>query len=296
MMNKKKLMNNKYFIAALFLLPAVIFSLIYLIIPIPLSTYYSFFKWDGIGAMEFLGLENWSKLLSDPIFWSSMANNFKLVLISLVVQIPIALFLAVLLTRKIKGANFFKTIFFVPMLLSSIAVAFLWRYMYDPTFGLINGFLNLVGLEQLTRSWLGDSSIAFYSASAPIQWRFIPLYMIIFMAAISNIPKQLYEAAEIDGANNWQSFFYVTLPMLRSTVVNASVLIIVGSLKYFAMIFALTGGGPNHASELMATYLYTKSFTEMNMGYGSTISVALFLVALIVSVVFLNFSKKDVRN
>ncbi len=295
-MNKKELLNNKYFIAALFLLPAVLFSLVYLIIPIPLSAYYSFFKWDGIGAMEFLGLNNWSKLLNDPIFWSSMANNFKLVAISLVVQIPIALFLAVLLTRKIKGASFFKTIYFVPMLLSSIAVAFLWRYMYDPTFGLINGVLNLVGLEQFTQSWLGNPDIAFYSVAAPIQWRFIPLYMIIFMAGISNIPEQLYEAAKIDGASNLQSFFFVTLPMLRSTVVNASVLIIVGSLKYFAMIFALTGGGPNHASELMATYLYSKSFTEMNMGYGSTISVALFLVALIVSVVFLNLSKKDVRN
>lgn len=295
-MIKKKLSGNKYFVAALFLLPAVLFSLVYLIIPIPLSAYYSFFEWNGIGAMEFLGLDNWFELFSDPIFWSSMGNNFKLVAISLIFQIPIGLFLAVLLTRKIKGASFFKTIFFVPMLISSIAVALLWRYMYDPTFGLINGFLNAVGLEQLALNWLGDSNIAFYSASAPIQWRFIPLYMIIFMAGISNIPKQLYEAAEIDGANNLQTFFYVTLPMLRSTVVNASVLIIVGSLKYFAMIFALTGGGPNHASEVMATYLYSKSFTEMNMGYGSTISVALFLIALIVSVVFLRFSKKDVRN
>ncbi|MFW6270815.1 MAG: carbohydrate ABC transporter permease [Bacillota bacterium] len=295
-MIKKDLLSNKYFVAALFLLPALLFSLVYLIIPIPLSAYYSFFKWDGIGAMEFLGFDNWIKLFRDPIFWSSMGNNFKLVAISLIVQIPIALFLAVLLTRKIKGASFFKTIFFVPMLISSVAVALLWRYMYDPSFGLFNSFLNLIGLEQFTQSWLGNADIAFYSASAPIQWRFIPLYMIIFMAAIANIPKQLYEAAEIDGANNWQSFIYVTLPILRSTVVNASVLIIVGSLKYFAMIFALTGGGPNHASEVMATYLYSKSFTEMNMGYGSTISVALFLVALIVSVVFLRFSKKDVRN
>lgn len=246
--------------------------------------------------MKFLGIDNWAQLFSDTVFWKSVINNFKLVAISLIIQIPIALFLAVLLTRQIKGINFFKTIFFIPMLLSSIAVAFLWRYMYDPTFGLINGILNLVGLGHLTQSWLGDSSIAFYAAAAPIQWRFIPLYMIIFMAAISGIPEQLYEAAEIDGANNWQIFFFVTLPMLRGTVINASVLIIVGSLKYFAMIYALTGGGPNHASELMATYLYTKSFTEMNMGYGSTVSVALFLIALIVSVLFLRFNKKDIRN
>jgi raffinose/stachyose/melibiose transport system permease protein len=290
------LLSNKYFVAALFLVPALFFALVYLIIPIPLSAYYSFFKWDGIGAMKFLGIDNWVHLFSDMVFWKSVINNFKLVAISLIVQIPIALFLAVLLTRKIKGINFFKTIFFIPMLLSSIAVAFLWRYMYDPTFGLINGVLNLIGLDQLTQSWLGDSGIAFYAAAAPIQWRFIPLYMIIFMAGISGIPEQLYEAAEIDGANNWQIFFFVTLPMLRGTVINASVLIIVGSLKYFAMIYALTGGGPNHASELMATYLYTKSFTEMNMGYGSTVSVALFLIALIVSVLFLRFNKKDIRN
>lgn len=295
-MKRDNLLSDKYFVAALFLVPALFFALVYLIIPIPLSAYYSFFKWDGIGAMKFLGMDNWAKLFSDTVFWKSVMNNFKLVAISLIVQIPIALFLAVLLTRQIKGINFFKTIFFIPMLLSSIAVAFLWRYMYDPTFGLINGLLNLIGLDQLTQSWLGSSSIAFYAAAAPIQWRFIPLYMIIFMAGISGIPEQLYEAAEIDGANNWQIFFFVTLPMLRGTVINASVLIIVGSLKYFAMIYALTGGGPNHASELMATYLYTKSFTEMNMGYGSTVSVALFLIALIVSVLFLRFNKKDIRN
>lgn len=287
--------SNK-FIACLFLLPAVFFAVLYLVIPIPLSAYYSFFKWSGIGEKALIGWQNWFKLLQDEIFWLAVSNNFKLVFISLTIQIPIAVVLAVLLTRKIKGANIFKTIYFIPMLISSVAVALLWRYMYDPTFGLINGVLSKIGLDGLTNSWLGNPDIAFYSAVAPIQWRFLPLYIIIFMAAISGIPKQLYEAAEIDGANSLQSFFYVTLPLLRPIVVNAAVLVIVGSLKYFAMIFALTGGGPNHASELMATYMYQKAFREMNMGYGSAISIALFITAFVVSLLFLGVTKKDVRE
>ncbi|MTI59686.1 MAG: sugar ABC transporter permease [Firmicutes bacterium] len=295
-MEKNKFFKSNLFIASLFLLPAVIFSLVYLISPIPFSAFYSFFKWNGIGKGIFIGWKNWVKLIHDEIFWLAVANNFKLVFISLVGQIPPAIILAVLLTRKIKGANLFKTIYFVPMLISSIAVAILWRYMYDPTFGLINGLLSHIGLDSLTNSWLGNPDIAFYSVAVPIQWRFLPLYIIIFMAAISGIPTQLYEAAKIDGANSLQAFFKITLPLLRPTIINAAVLVIVGSLQYFAMVFTLTGGGPNHASELMATYMYQKAFKEMNMGYGSTISMGLFIIAFTTSIIFLRLSRKNSHN
>ncbi|QTL99044.1 ABC transporter permease subunit [Iocasia frigidifontis] len=283
----KNLIHSKKFVVFIFLLPASFFCIIYLVAPIPLSAYYSFLEWDGMGKGFFIGWQNWTKLIHDEIFWVSVANNFKLVFLSLIVQIPMAILLALFLSSKLRGTKIFKTIFFVPMLLSSVAVAFLWRYMYDPNFGLINNFLNLIGLNKWALSWLGNPDIAFYSVVAPVSWRFIPLYMIIFMAAISGIPEQLYEAAKIDGANSLQVFWRITLPLLRPTIISAAVLIIVGSLKYFAMIFALTGGGPNHASELMATYMYTKAFTELRMGYGSTISLALFIIAFVVSIVFL---------
>lgn len=286
----KTLIHSKKFVIFLFLLPATFFCVLYLVAPIPISAYYSFFDWRGINEGTFIGLKNWVELFKDDVFWLSVSNNFKLVFISLIIQIPIGIFLAVLLSSKLKGTRIFKIIYFIPMLISSVAVAFLWRYMYDPYFGLINNFINIIGLENLAMDWLGSPTLAFYSVVVATCWQFIPLYMIIFMAGISGISEQLYEAAKIDGASSFQSFWKITLPLLWPTIINASVLVIVGSLKYFALIFALTGGGPNHSSEVMATYMYGKAFTEMRMGYGSTISFSLFTIAFAVSVFFLYFT------
>lgn len=289
----RDLIYSKKFVIFVFLLPASFFCILYLVAPIPLSAYYSFLKWDGMGQGTFISWQNWNKLIHDEIFWSSVANNFKLVFISLIVQIPMGIALAVFLSSKLKGTKIFKSFFFIPMLLSSVAVAFLWRYMFNFNFGIINSLLRFIGFSGV--NWLGNPDIAFYSVVAPISWRFIPLYMIIFMAGLASIPEQLYEAAKIDGASSFQSFWKITLPMLKPTIISAAVLIIVGSLKYFAMIFALTGGGPNHASELMATYMYTRAFSELKMGYGSTISLALFLIAFIVSVLFLYLTNRGKR-
>lgn len=292
----KDLIHSKKFVIFLFLLPATFFCVLYLIAPIPISAYYSFFNWRGINEGAFIGLKNWVELFKDDVFWLSVKNNFKLVFISLIIQIPIGIILAVLLSSKLKGSKLFKVIFFIPMLISSVAVAFLWRYMYDPYFGLINNFLRLIGLGSLAMDWLGSPTLAFYSVVVATCWQFIPLYMIIFMAGITSIPEQLYEAAKIDGANSLQSFWKITIPMLWPTIVNAAVLVIVGSLKYFALIFALTGGGPNHASEVMATYMYVKAFTEMRMGYGSAISFSLFIIAFVVSVLFLYLTNLRKRS
>ncbi|MTI59683.1 MAG: sugar ABC transporter permease [Firmicutes bacterium] len=291
----KNIIYSKKFVICLFLLPAAFFCILYLVAPIPISAYYSFFKWSGMGKGINVGLNNWLKLLSDGVFWHSVSNNFKLVFISLITQIPLGIILAVLLSSKLKGTRIFKIMFFIPMLISSVAVAFLWRYMYDPHFGLVNSFLNLIGLNGL--NWLGEPGLAFYSVVIATCWQFTPLYMIIFMAGITGIPDQLYEAARIDGANSFQSFWKITIPLLKPTIVSASVLIIVGSLKYFGLIFALTGGGPNHSSEVMATYMYGKAFTEMRMGYGSTISLSLFIIAFVVSTLFLYLTnrKKESR-
>ncbi|NLJ83664.1 MAG: sugar ABC transporter permease [Halanaerobiaceae bacterium] len=296
MKNVKAFIHSRRFVIFLFLLPAAFFCILYLVAPIPISAYYSFFDWRGINQGRFIGWENWKRLINDRVFWLSVKNNFKLVFFSLITQIPIGLVLAALLSSRLKGSRIFKVIFFIPMLISSVAVAFLWRYMYDPYFGLINSFFRLIGLERFALDWLGDPAVAFYSVVVATCWQYIPLYMIIFMAGITSIPEELYEAAKIDGATSLQSFWRITIPLLWPTIVNAAVLVIVGSLKYFALIFALTGGGPNHASEVMATYMYVKAFTEMRMGYGSTISFSLFTIAFAVSVFFLyitNLRKKS---
>lgn len=275
----------------LFILPALTIFLMYMLIPIPLSAFYSLFQWDGITDMVFIGLKNWRELLNDSIFLNSVLNNFKLVFLSIITQIPIALLLAIFIYKKSRINNLLRTVYFLPQLFSSVAISVLWRYLYDPFFGLINEVLVKTGIIDMPIDFLGSEVLALYATSLAISWRFIPFYMILFIAAINGIPNELYEAARVDGANKFQTFFLITLPMLRSTIINAIVLVLVGSLKYFDIVYVLTEGGPNHASELMATYMYKMSFTRLKMGYGSAVAFTLFLIAFSLSLLFLNLTR-----
>ncbi|NMB20365.1 MAG: sugar ABC transporter permease [Firmicutes bacterium] len=293
-MNKlKALLRNDRIAVAVFLAPALFFFALYMIAPIPISAYYSLFRWSGIGEKVFIGLGNWAELVKDPIFWLSFQNNLKLVVVSIGTQLPMALLLAVFLSaRTTKLAGFFKTIYFIPLLTSSVAIGVMWRYIYDTNFGLVNVLLRNLGLFSWIQDWLGDPKLALYSVMVAINWRFIPFYMILFLAAIVAIPEELFEAAMIDGARGIQVFRHITLPQLRPTIINAAVLSLVGALKFFDIVFAMTNGGPAHASELMATYMYKRSFTDFRMGYGSTVAVAIFLIAMVISTVFLNSTRR----
>ncbi|RCW61889.1 carbohydrate ABC transporter permease [Halanaerobium sp. ST460_2HS_T2] len=279
----------------IFLLPALLIFSLYMVAPIPLSAFYSFFRWKGFGERVFVGLNNWIELIGDGIFHKALFNNFKLVFLSLFGQLPIALGLAILLAKKTKTTDILKTIYFVPLLMSSVAVATLWSNIYDPNFGLLNMFLQTIGFENLFIDYLGNPKLALYSVIVAINWRYIPFYMILFLAAIKNIPDELYEASRVDGASKWENFRYITLPLLRPTIINASVLSLVGSLKFFDIVYVLTGGGPNNASELMATYMYKNAFNSLRMGYGSTIALALFIIAFTFSIIFMKVTKKGAK-
>ena len=294
-MNKlKQLLRSDKVAAFVFLAPALFFFGLYMIAPVPMSTYYSLHRWSGIGEKIYIGLQNWGELIKDPIFWLSFKNNLKLVVVSIGTQLPVALLLAVFLSSKTtRLAGLFKTIYFIPLLFSSVAIGVMWRYIYDTNFGLVNVFLRNVGLFSWAKDWLGDPKLALYSVMVAINWRFIPFYMILFLAAIVAIPEELFEAAMIDGAKGIQVFRHITLPMLRPTIINAAVLSLVGALKFFDIIFAMTGGGPHHASELMATYMYNRSFVDFRMGYGSTVAVAIFLIAMVLSLAFLRFTRRS---
>jgi len=290
----KQLLYSDKVAAIVFLVPALFFFGLYMIAPIPMSVYYSLHNWSGIGQRVYIGLRNWAELLKDPIFWLSFRNNLKLVVVSIGTQLPIALLLAVFLSsKKTRFASLFKTIYFIPLLFSSVAIGVMWLYIYDTNFGLVNSFLRYIGKFAWIRDWLGDPKTALYAVMMAINWRFIPFYMILFLAAIVAIPEELFEAAMIDGARGLQIFRHVTLPMLRPTIINAAVLSLVGALKFFDIIFAMTGGGPNHASELMATYMYKRSFKDFRMGYGSTVAVAIFLIAMVLSLAFLRLTRRS---
>lgn len=272
----------------LFLLPTLLFLSVFVVWPIVSSFRLSFFEWDGINPVkDLVGLENWSRLIHDGIFWKAFRNNLTVVVLSLAVQMPLGMGLAILLEQgeKLFIFKIFKTVYFFPMLMSSVAIGILFKYVYDPVFGIINPALELVGLDSWTRSWLGDTGVALYAVIAVICWQYTPFYMILFLAALRGVSEDLRDAARMDGATERRYYWNIALPLVQGTVRTAVILSLIGSLKYFDLIWVMTEGGPNNASELMATYMYKKAFPSFEMGYGSTVASAMFIIVMVIAVV-----------
>jgi raffinose/stachyose/melibiose transport system permease protein len=266
----------------LFVAPALIVYSVYVLYPILTTLMYSFYEWDGMGVGVFVGLQNYIDLLSDAIFWKSLTNNAWVVLTSVFAQIPLGLIMALMLFAPIKGIKVFSSIYFFPFLMSTVAVGLLWVLMFDPINGMINQLINLFGFENV--AWLSQANTALFAVLLVIVWQFAPFYMILFKAAIVGIPEDLYEAAEIDGASAITKFFHITLPLLMPTIVSSSILAIVGSLKAFDIFYIMTGGGPNHGTELLGTYMFKQAFINFNMGYASAIAFIMFFIALLVTI------------
>jgi raffinose/stachyose/melibiose transport system permease protein len=290
---KRKPINEYALTAILFLAPTVLLLVLFVVWPILESVRLSFTEWTGLGkAQIYVGLRNWARLLQDGVFWKALGNNLILAILSILIQLPFALGLAVLLDKGGQRFRIFKLAYFMPLLISSVAVGFLFKYIYDPNFGMLNAVLNATGLGSLAKSWLGDPSIALYAVLAVICWQFIPFYMLIFQAALASMPGELHDAAVIDGATENQFFWRIVLPMLQGTIRTSAVLSLIGSLRYFDLIYVLTGGGPSGSTELMATYMYKQAFASFNFGYGSTIGVALIVAVLAMSSVVLTLTKR----
>ncbi|SES93774.1 carbohydrate ABC transporter membrane protein 1, CUT1 family [Oceanobacillus limi] len=277
-----KVMSNKWIIA-LYVLPALILIAILIFIPLLLTGYYGLMDWDGIGAMEFIGLENYITALQDLKFWESAWHSFLLAIfstLSLILYLAISLILA----SKIKGADLLRKIYLIPMLLSSVAIAQLWIKVYNPSNGMLNHILMAIGIEN-PPAWLAEPSIVLYAIFIPILWQYAGFYILIYYAALKNIPESIIEAARIDGASPIQIAYRIKLPLIMGVVKVTVVLAIVGSLKYFDLIYVMTGGGPNGASEVMASYMYKLAFTSNDFGYGSAIGFLLLIITLIVTVI-----------
>jgi raffinose/stachyose/melibiose transport system permease protein len=268
----------------LFLLPTLVMLGVFVVWPIFSSFELSLYEWNGIDPVRTpVGLENWSRLLADGVFWRAFQNNLVVVIFSIVIQMPLGMALAILLERGGRRFLFrvFKTVYFFPMLMSSVAIGILFKYIYDPSFGIVNEFLEGVGLQG--QSWLGETHLALFAVIAVICWQFTPFYMILFLAALNGINEDMRDAARIDGANELQYYRFVALPLVQGTVRTAILLSLIGSLKYFDLIWVMTEGGPNNASELMATYMYKKAFPSFDMGYGSAIASALFIIVMVIA-------------
>ncbi len=270
--------------AAVFLVPALLVIAVFVIYPILQSFITSGYEWNGYSSNKsFIGLANWAELLKDKVFWNAFKNNLLVMVLSIVIQMPIGLALATFLDKVGRKGNVCKVIWFIPMLMSSVAIGYLFRYALDANTGFVTAISKFFGGS--TVDLLGNTGTVLITCIFIIAWQFIPFYMVYYLAGYSGLPSDVHEAAMVDGATESQYFWQISLPLLKPTIKSAVVLSIVGSLKYFDLVYVLTNGGPSHASELMATYMYSNAFSSYRMGYASAIASGMFLLISVIAIV-----------
>ena len=276
--------RNTRKVAALFLAPVTILMVIYIFYPIVDTFITSTYQWNGISAdRKFIGIQNWITLLQDKSFWIAFKNNLIIMVLSIVIQIPLGLALATFLDFGGKKLTVFKVIWFIPLLMSSVAIGFLFTYALATNGGIVSTISGWFGGGNI--DLLGNPKTALLTVIAVICWQFTPFYMVYFMAAFTNIPYDVFEAARIDGATRGQYFWKIALPLLVPSMKSAAILSMVGSLKYFDLIYVMTGGGPGTSTELMATYMYKESFSNFNMGYGSAVEGGMFILISMIALI-----------
>jgi multiple sugar transport system permease protein len=268
-------------------MPPLFFFGVWVIGPTFYTIYLSFTDANMISSPHFVGMYNYKVLFSDPIFHRCLVNNVIWMIIYLLIPIPVAFAIALGLEERLKGANVLRVIFYLPMAISLIAVSLIWAWMYNPEWGVINTVLRKIGLESLTRLWLGEPSIALYSVIFASCWNFIPLLIIIFNAGLTNIPREVIEASQIDGTSYFQQVRYVVLPLLRPTFTISMIITVIFSLRTFDVVFAMTGGGPANASNVLANFMFKEAFGNTLLGYGSSIAVILCILTLAFIAVYL---------
>jgi raffinose/stachyose/melibiose transport system permease protein len=272
----------------LFLLPALALFLIFLVYPIFQSVYYSLFNWKGFGpAVDFVGLDNFKRILTDQIFLKSVGHGLLIVVLSLSIQLPLALALALMMGRSLRGRAFFRTIFFMPYILSEVITGIMWMILYNPNpnRGFINAILTLIpGIKAIP--WLGNTSTVLMAIFIVLTWKFFGFYMLLYLAGLQNIPPEVEEAALIDGVNNRQMITHITIPLIGSTIRTSIYLSVLGSLQVFALVWIMTKGGPVNASEVMSTYMYRFSFVRFQLGYGSAVAIVMLLISLVFSLAY----------
>lgn len=280
-----------------FLLPAVLLFGGGVLLPIVQSLVLSFFDWDGITAMRFIGLDNYIRMLTaDSTFWRAFLHQLVYLLICVLIQMGAGLGVACLLLTITRGREVLKVLYLMPAVISTTAIALLFQriYSFDPT-GLVNGLLKAVGLAELTRPWLSDIDTVLAAVSAPEGWRFLGLYTIILYAALLSVPRELEEAAALDGAGAWRIFTTVRFPHIRPVWITSLIMVVTYGLRGFDIPYLLTNGGPGQASELVTTYMYKTAFVSTNYGYASAISVFIVVECLVAVALITAAARKGAR-
>jgi raffinose/stachyose/melibiose transport system permease protein len=262
------------------IVPLAVYT-IFVIYPILQAVWFSMFKWNGLGPMNnFIGVDNFFKIFSDPVFRIAIGNNFKIVFLSLFFQFPLALFIALIIARKFRGAVVYRAIFFLPYILSEVIAGVLWSFIYNPQYGIQNTALTDIIPFLADFPFLSSPSTVFYSIFFVMIWKYFGLHMVLYIAGLQNIPQEIEEAARLDGVNWWQMNRYIILPLLKPTIYLSVFFSIVGSFQTFDIVWAMGKGEPVHAAETMVTYMYKFGFQRFQLGYGSAVAIVIFIITL----------------
>ena len=268
---------------ALYLLIPVIWYVFSVFVPLITAVFYSLFEWKGGPKKTFIGIDNYIALLQDETFWQAFGHNLYLVVACIIGQVGIAfVFVLIVNSRLVKLKGIHRTFGFFPSTISAVCIGFIWMMIYDYKRGILNWFLIQTGHEDSVQVWLNNPKLVMFLVAIPLIWQFIGYYMVILLSAISSVDAEIFEVAELDGANAFQRAVYIVLPLIKNTLLVCITLCVAGNMKAFDHIFTMTEGGPGTSSMVMAMYGYKISFAQMNMGYGSAISVGIFVVSLLV--------------
>jgi multiple sugar transport system permease protein len=268
---------------ALFLGPGLVGFVIFYVVPIITSLYVSFTEWDLLSSPEFIGLKNYQTLVGDPNFWMALKNTMFYILGYLPAVVAIGLGVALLLNSKLKARTLFRGVYFLPVVTSWVAVSLVWAWLFNPVYGLINYLLSLGGIAG--PNWLTDPSTAMIAIIITSVWKDIGFIMVLYLGGLQNISPSLYEAASIDGANNFKKFWKITLPMLQPTTFFVVMISLINSFQVFDQVNVMTGGGPGNATNVLVQNIYKSAFGFFEMGYAAAMSWALFLIIFAVSLV-----------
>ena len=294
---RRRRLLRKLTTIALFLLPALVLYLLLVVFPIFQAIRYSGYKWSGLGPLtDFVGLDNFKRALQDDVFRGAVKHNAIIVALSLCIQLPFALGVAMLVNARLRGRALLRLLFFAPFVLSEVVTAVVFSLMLQPD-GLVNHSLDEAGLSALSADWLGSTSLVLYTCFVVISWKYFGFHMVLYLAGLQQIPRELEEAAAIDGANRRQIFRYITLPLLGPTIRISVFLSIIGAIQLFDLVWVLTGGGPVNASNTMAIYVVDWGFKRFQFGYASAVAVIMLVISLVFALLYQRFVlRRDIEG
>ena len=277
--------QERRLLVIIFLGPALAVYTVFVVLPGFQAFWISLFDWDGMGPSKYIALGNYLKLTRDSLALQAVTNNIYFLIVPTIIILVLALFFAELIRGHIKGGGFFQVVFFFPNLLSMVIVGVIWLFALSPNLGIVNGILRGIGLDKLANPWLGIPGLVVPAISGVMVWMAAGYYMVLLLSAMKNIPQELYEAAKLDGANRFQQFWFVSIPMVWEVLRTLVALLFLGAIQQFAMVWVMTEGGPNGASEVLGTFMYKNAFRYSQIGYGNAAAVVMFLLVFIFSII-----------